>query len=159
MSLSPDEQIHLTAAEGFIELGMYLDADAALDDIDPMCRHLPEVLAVRVKAYQALESWELMEVVAKKLVEYDPDDAGWWILWAQATSRAESIEAGRLILVNALERHAHDAGVNFNLACYECSLGNIERTKECLKRCFDIDPSWKLVALEDERFEALWGSL
>ena len=46
MSLSPDEQIHLTAAEGFIGLGMYLDADAALDDIDPLCRHLLEVLAI-----------------------------------------------------------------------------------------------------------------
>ena len=46
MPLSPDEHIHLTAAEGFIQLGMYPDADAALDDIDPFCRHLPEVLAV-----------------------------------------------------------------------------------------------------------------
>jgi hypothetical protein len=36
------------AAEGFLEVGMYLDADAALDDIDSYCRHLPEVLAVRV---------------------------------------------------------------------------------------------------------------
>ena len=47
MPLSPDEQLHLRVAEVFMELGMYLDADAALDDIDPMCRHLPEVLAVR----------------------------------------------------------------------------------------------------------------
>lgn len=107
----------------------------------------------------SLERWDLMEVAAKRMVEYDPDDAQWWVLWAQATSKAESIEAGRLILVNALERHAHDAGVCFNLACYECSLGNIERTKECLKRCFEIDPSWKIVALEDERFEAMWESL
>ncbi len=81
------------------------------------------------------------------------------VLWAQATSKVESIEAGRLILVNALDRHAHDAGVHFNLACYECGLGNIERTKACLKTCFDLDPSWRLVALEDERFEALWDSL
>jgi hypothetical protein len=54
-------------AEGFLELGMYLDADAALDDIDPMCRHLPEVLAVRVTVYHALERWELMEVVVKSI--------------------------------------------------------------------------------------------
>jgi hypothetical protein len=35
---------------------------------------------VRVKIYQALEAWDLMEVVAKRMVEYDPDDSGWWIL-------------------------------------------------------------------------------
>ncbi len=74
MPLSPDEHIHLIAAEGFISLGMYLDADAALDDIDPTYRHLPEVLVVRVKVYHALERWDLMEVVAKKMVEYDFDD-------------------------------------------------------------------------------------
>jgi len=51
MPLSPDENIHLIAAEGFIGLGMYMDADAALDDIDPFCRPLPEVLAVRVQVY------------------------------------------------------------------------------------------------------------
>ena len=45
MPLSPDEHIHLTAAEGFLSLGTYLDADAALGDIDPYCRHPPEVLA------------------------------------------------------------------------------------------------------------------
>ena len=100
-----------------------------------------------------------MQAVAKRMVEYDPDDSGWWVLWAQATSRASSMEAGRLVLVNALERHSGDAGVYFNLACYECTLGNMERTKDCLKSCFDLDPSWRLVALEDERFEALLNSL
>jgi hypothetical protein len=39
VSLSHDEHIHLTAAEGFLSLGMFMDADAALDDVDPMCRH------------------------------------------------------------------------------------------------------------------------
>ena len=117
------------------------------------------MLAVRIQIYQALEKWDLMEVVAKKLVEDDPDDVAWWILWAQATSRASSLEAGRLILVNALEHHEHDAGVHFNLACYECQLGNIQGAKDHLKTCFDIDPSWRLTALEDQRFEALWESL
>jgi hypothetical protein len=37
-ALSLDEHIHLIAAEGFIGLGMYLDADATLDDIDPYMR-------------------------------------------------------------------------------------------------------------------------
>jgi hypothetical protein len=61
--------------------------------------------------------------------------------------------------VNALERHAFDAGVHFNLAWYECGFENWERTKECLKRCFSLNPSWRMVVLEDERFAALWDSL
>jgi tetratricopeptide (TPR) repeat protein len=159
MPLSSDEQIHLTAAQGFLALGMLLEGNNTLDDIDPFCRHLSQVLAVRVKVSQALERWELMQAVAKRMVEYDPDDSGWWVLWAQVTSKAESIEAGKLILVNALERHPLDAGVHFNLACYECRLENMDDAKYHLKRCFELDPSWRAMALGDERLEALWEAL
>ena len=47
MSLESEEQTHLTAAHGYCELGMFLDADAELERIDAEVRHLPEVLAVR----------------------------------------------------------------------------------------------------------------
>jgi tetratricopeptide (TPR) repeat protein len=158
MPLDPEEQLHLDAAEGFIHLGMYLDADAALDDIDPFSRHLPEVLAVRVKIYRALEKWELMQVVARKLTEYDPDDVQWWLSWADATMKAESVEAARLILVTALDVLDH-AGLHYDLARYECLLGNIEGATSCLKRCFDLAPGWRLRALEDPDLEPLWQSL
>ena len=52
---SPNQQLHLTVAQGFVEMGMFLEANDALDDIDPMCRHLPEVLVVRVQIYEAAE--------------------------------------------------------------------------------------------------------
>jgi len=159
MPLEPDQQLYLTVAAGFVELGMFLDAEAALDDIDAFCRGLPEVLAVRMKIYQALERWELMQAAAKRMVEYDPDDAQWWVLWAQATRHSSSVEAARLILVNALERHAHDAGIHFNLACYECQLGNIDGAKEHLKTCFDFDPSMRLKALVHEDLQPMWESL
>jgi len=48
---------------------------------------------------------ELMEAVAKKLTHYDPDNAQWWISWAFATRRADSIEAARRILLKAVEQH------------------------------------------------------
>ena len=31
MPLDPEEQLHLIVAQGFVELGMYLEADADLD--------------------------------------------------------------------------------------------------------------------------------
>ena len=67
----PDHQ-HLRAANGYIALGMFEEASAELEEIDPLCRHAPEVLIARVAIYQALEKWNLMAVVAKKLVEWNP---------------------------------------------------------------------------------------
>ena len=43
---------------------------------------LPEVLVTRVMIYSALKKWELMAVVGKKLVEWNPDEPGFAIDWA-----------------------------------------------------------------------------
>src|SRR6266850_1500379 len=94
------DQQHLQAAEGFLTLGMYEDANAELEEIDPFCKVLPEVLEVRLEIYGRTKKWDLMQVVAKRLAEYDPDNPQWVILLAYATRRAESIEAAKTILVD-----------------------------------------------------------
>lgn len=64
----PDQQ-HLRSAHGYIVLGMCEEANAALEEIDPFRRALPEVLTARLGIYHGLNKWELMATVAKKLVE------------------------------------------------------------------------------------------
>jgi hypothetical protein len=46
MPLEPPDQKHWKAASGYVQLGMYLEADAQLDQF---CRAAPEVLAVRLE--------------------------------------------------------------------------------------------------------------
>ena len=70
MPLEPEDQHHLTVAQGYAELGMFLDADSELEAIDPDVRHVPEVLTVRIQIYSALKKWELMQAVAKKMAQY-----------------------------------------------------------------------------------------
>jgi len=94
MPLELDDAIHLDAAQGFVGLGMYLEANGKLDEIGAYCRHVPEVLAVRVEIFQALEKWEAMAVVARKLAEYHQDEPRWWVLWADATRRARGDQRG-----------------------------------------------------------------
>ena len=54
MPLTAGDQRHLSAAEGYAALGMYLDANAELKQIDAEVRHVGEVLAVRVSIYAGL---------------------------------------------------------------------------------------------------------
>ena len=74
MPLEPPDQKHWKAASGYVQLGMYLEADAELDEIDPFCPATPEVLAVRLAIYHGLKKWELMTEIAKRLVEFQPND-------------------------------------------------------------------------------------
>ena len=159
MPLNPDDQRHLTAAEGYAELGMYLDANAELEAIDAEVRHVAEVLTVRVGIYAGLEKWELMQTVAGRLAAHDPDNVQWPISLAYATRRAEFIEAAKIILLKAVERHPKEPLLHYNLACYERVMGEVEVAKARLKHVFKMSPGGRLMALEDEDLRAVWDSL
>ena len=101
MPFEPPDQQHWHAAVGYVELGMFVEADSKLDKIDPFCRALPEVLAVRLAIYRGLKKWELMQQIAKRLKEFEPDNVRWTISLAYATRRAYSIDVAMEILLNA----------------------------------------------------------
>ena len=141
MPLDPTDQRHVTAAEGYLALGMYLDADGELEQVQPNVRHVAEVLAVRVGIYGALEKWELMLTVARRLALYDPDNVQWAVSLAYATRRAETIEAAKALLLSAVERHPKEAILHYNLACYECQLGDLEIARARLSHAFNTVPT------------------
>jgi len=159
MPLLPDDHRHLTAAEGYATLGMFLDADAELEQIDAEVRHVAEVLAVRLEIYRGLEKWELMQTVAGRLAAHDPDNAQWSISLAYATRRAQSIEAARRILLEAVERLPKEPIIHYNLACYECQRGELEVAKARLAHAFKLAPKCRLMALDDDDLAPLWDSL
>jgi tetratricopeptide (TPR) repeat protein len=159
MPLEATDLQHVRAAQGYLELGMFLEANAALDEIDSFCRTAPEVLAIRLEIYSGLKKWDLMRTVAKKLAEYDPKNVQWTISWAYATRRAESIEAAKEILMQALQHHPDEAMVHFNLGCYASQLGDLTLAKAHLKRAFVIEPECRLMALNDPDLEPLWAQL
>ena len=159
MPLEAPDQLHLRAAVGYIELEMFDEANAQLEEIDPLCRHLPEVLAPRLAIYHGLQKWDLLAVVAKRLAEWNPKEPGFFIECAYATRRAESIHAAHAILTRAADLHPNNGTIHFNLACYEAQMGGLDRAKAHLKRATEIDAKFRLMALEDPDLEPLWASM
>src|SRR5690242_20372578 len=159
MPLEPPDRQHWQAAIGYVELGMFAEADSELDKIDPFCRALPEVLAVRLAIYRGLKKWELMQEIAKRLKEFEPDNVQWTISLAYATRRADSIQAAREILLHAEPKFPKEGIIKYNLACYSCQTGEIQKAKNYLQRALEIDLNWRMAALEDEDLKPLWDSL
>jgi tetratricopeptide (TPR) repeat protein len=157
--LEPPDQQYWRAAVGYVELGMFQDANDQLEKIDPFNRSAPEVLAVRIEIYHGLQKWELMAEIAKRLADFQPDDLHWTISVAYATRRANSIEAAKQILLNAESRFPNEAIIKYNLACYFCQMGDIENAKNYLRKAFEIDLNWRKAALDDEDLRPLWDSL
>jgi Tfp pilus assembly protein PilF len=156
MPLERSDHQHLERAQGYVALGMFLEANDELDVITPEVRHVPEVLVVRAAVYHGTGRWSAMAVVAARLVEFDPSEPGWFINLAYATRRAESLQSAHAILRRAEKLHPQNGGIQFNLACYEAQLDNIEAAKQHLARATKRDPKFRQLALDDSDLEPLW---
>jgi hypothetical protein len=91
--LEPPDQQYWQAAVGYVELGMFQDANAELEKIDPFNRAAPEVLSIRLAIYRGLEKSELMQQIAKRLKEFQPDNIQWTISLAYATNGISNMDA------------------------------------------------------------------
>ena len=76
-----------------------------------------------------------------------------------ATRRANGLNAARDILVASLPKFPREAIIYYNLACYDCQLGEIDSARQYLKQAFRIDPNWISQALEDQDLKPLWDYL
>ena len=159
MKLEPDDQRHFTAAEGYLELGMFLAADAALDDITPEFRHFPQVLDLREKIYEGMERWELAQEVAKALMDADPGSPRRAICLARVTRHAQSLEAAIAVLQAAIERRTWNNQLYYDLACFTCLAGRLDQAAAYLEEAVKLDPSMRLIALDDKDLDQLWVSL
>jgi len=159
MQLEPQDQKRLLAAEGFLQLGMFLDA---IDELEALPKNLTnsiQVLALWIEAYQGLKKWGEMQAVAHRLAEVAPENVQWAISWAYATRRAESIPAAREILLEAMARHPKEPLIYYNLACYDCQLGELSSARGFLERALKMAPNFRRMALEDDDLRPLHSEL
>ncbi len=134
---------------------MVKEAAAELEAIPDEEARRPEVVALRVGMLQATEQWRALRSYARELVASDPSEAGWWIIWAYASRRADSVKAAQKVLREAEEHHPQDGTIQFNLGCYACLLGDLPEAKARVVRSISIDNSFLKNAMDDPDLKAL----
>lgn len=159
MTPQPREFRILRAAEGYIELGMYEEADAELNRIEPLRSLTSSVLALKLCIYAGQAKWKPMEMVAKKLTERDPTDVQWPIWRAYAISKRQGFGHAKSVLTQALRDHPDDPRLHYTMGCYESRLHHFTTAKRHLARAIQLDSRLKLVALHDEELEPLWPEI
>ena len=150
---------HITAASGYLDLGLLDDAANELEEIAFDLKTRPEVIGLRVEIFRAAKRWDAMAMTATQMTRLLPADPKSWLALAFATRRADSLEAARAVLLEAEQRHPDLPLVKFNLACFDCQLGDLASAKQRLSEAFQRDKSLRLAALEDPDLEPLWASL
>ena len=66
---------HISAAEGYITLGMYQEADAELEQIDVGTE--TESLLLKLCIYTGMEQWDYVRPLVGQIVEKEAEDASW----------------------------------------------------------------------------------
>jgi predicted Zn-dependent protease len=155
MEFSKDDQRRLEAALGFFDLDMCDEALQELREIAPDRQESREVLSISLAVHQRQKRWKEARELARDLASLFPEEPCWFIAWAFAARRAESIVAARVILLYALKQHPEDATIYFNLGCYAAQLGELEEAKSFVREAVERDSSLKRMAEEDPDLEPL----
>ena len=158
-SRARSRSMSITRAEGYLEFGLYKEAEAELDNLEGNDRACKEVWVLRCKIYQATENWEAMREVAKHLVSLAPDVAEYWLWAALATRKAENVEAAAQILRFALKYLPADAMIQYHLACYASQLGRLKEARDRLKVALNACGDLKHKATQDPDLEPMWASV
>jgi tetratricopeptide (TPR) repeat protein len=161
--IEPPDSHHLLSAQGWAELGDYQEAEAELMEIAPKLRAHPQVLAVRYEIYARSKRWDQAADVATRLVDGFAHHVGAWVSLAYAVRRKTDggLPQARDILARARTLFPKESLIAYNLACYECQMGNQHAALEWLQQAITLGGKREIkkVALQDEDLQPLWGRI
>lgn len=159
--LEIQDQHHLVAAQGWLELGDHLEANEELEQIMAEYRAHPAVLEVRWQIYAKAKKWEEALDIASVLIQSAPELPLGWVHRSYCLHELKRSEEARDNLLRAVNRFPDDAIMRYNLACYECQLGRLEQAKNWLEKACKLgDPrKIKTMALEDPDLKPLWREI
>jgi len=155
--------MRLNAVDGWLGFDNVIEADKELKQITPAMQRHPEVLARRCEMFAKAECWPKCEEVAEEIILLEPESTFGWVRRSFALHEQDLTATAREKLLPAVELFPEDITIRYNLACYECVLGNISQAKLHLAEAFNLAQNqnctdqWKSQMLDDPDLKPLWG--
>ncbi len=160
MDIEPPDCFHVLAAQGWLELGNVAEARADLARVSPRHVEHPCVLEVGWQLFAKEKAWEECLGLAARLTRLVPDNPAGWVHQSFALHELKQTQEARDNLLNAAKRFPNDALICYNLACYECQLGEMGQARQWLERAcrFGDAKRFKKLAREDPDLSPLWDN-
>jgi len=161
--IGPPDSHHLSAAIGWLGLGLREEAIKELDLISPSHQEHLAVLEARWTIYAEERRWDAALEVARQLLTKAPNHAEGWLHHAYALRRvaggglAKAWEALR----PAADRFPKVSVIPYNLSCYACQMQQLDEARVWFKRAIKIGgrEEIKQMALADTDLEPLWDEI
>src|ERR1039458_39287 len=159
--LEYQDQRHLEAAEGWLGLGNQVEAFEELECITPQMRVHPDVLELRWQIYSKEKKWAACVHIARAITKLAPSLSNGWIHWAFSLHELKRTKEAKEVLLPVVGKFPKEYIMRYNLACYECQLGNLKESRAWLEKTFELadENEVKLMALNDHDLEPLWREI
>ena len=148
-------------ALGYLVLGLVKEAAAELEAVEGEDRRSLPVMLARIELHMVDKDWARLVAVSKDVARADPSQEAAWIGWAFGQRRLTSLPGARAVLLEA-EPHLGKscALLHYNLACYECQLGDLAAADVRLRRACQLGgKQFKRLALDDADLKPMWGQI
>ena len=151
----PDNK-HLEAAEGWLGLGNWREANEELENIRPELSAHPFVLEVRYKIFAEAKRWDEAVEIARTLSEMLPDNSWGFVHYAYSLHELKRTKEAYGVLIPVVDKFSEPT-IRYNLACYSCQLGNLKEAVQWLKKAIDLagKKDVRELALHDPDLEPL----
>jgi predicted Zn-dependent protease len=155
--LSQTQRRHLEAAEGWLGLGSWAEAQKELEAIIPPAQNHPQVLQIRWAICAARKDWPEALEIAATLIQSAPEDPSGWVHRSFCLHELKRTHEARDNLLRVIDQFKSDTTIHYNLACYECQLGQFEQARSWLQKAYALGGTRRIsqMALADPDLEPL----
>jgi tetratricopeptide (TPR) repeat protein len=148
---------HIDAAEGWLELGNFIEAVRELDRLSENSKAHPEALEVRWKIFSSGKLWNRCLEVAEALTEAAPERATSWLYLAHTLHQLDETEVAYQTLLEIVSEFACDGEILYQLACYACLVGEEDDARQWLNEALEVGGTeMKKRARANPELKALW---
>src|SRR5581483_10790195 len=111
MKLDLSDQRQLDAAEGWLGLGDWKQANEELEQITPRMRAHPLVLRVRWGIYEKAKKWDAALEVTRIIAKDQPKNSWGWIHWAYTLHEMKRTGEARDVLLAVVDRFPKESTI------------------------------------------------
>jgi predicted Zn-dependent protease len=153
--MTEDQERKLLAAQGYSELDMHDDALDEIGSLPADAQREPPALEIRLIVLMHAHRWGEAIAAGRALSEAAPDRNAGYIHTAFCLHETGLTTEARELLLAGPESLHNEPTYHYNLACYECRLGNPDLARLHLEKCFALDKKFRDFAKTDPDLAAL----
>jgi len=163
MRLEPPDTHYVSAAIGWLELGVPSEAEAELAHVSAARQNHPDILEVRWVILAQTRRWDASLKVAQALQHRAPNRSSGWLHQAYSLRRMsdEGVKQAWNVLLPAYSKFPREPTIPYNLSCYACQMHQFDEARAWLRRAIKIGDRAKIkqMALDDPDLQPLWDEI